>query len=161
MRPPLFILLFASIGLLAACESDTLPPGVLEFDAPVGTFRVTAPEKWVETPELGGYTAVESPDLDFVFSVVAVNPPDAQAAQYLNPREYTKNGRAITIYDGIPGGIGIFYGVEVDPEDALIGVVRTDAARYSVILMRSTTVVKTDVHEQTLVDLAASLESVQ
>ena len=146
----------------AGCMQERLPPGILEFEAPPGKFRVTTPEDWVETPELGGYTAVESPDLDLVFGVLSVDHTDEQLSIYRNPRDYDVSGRTIRVYDGVLGSHApsLYFGIEHDPEEALHALVTVDERRYHVVLIRSTTIEPHDNHEQILVDLAASLEPV-
>jgi hypothetical protein len=148
--------------ILAGCVQSNLPPGVLEFEAPTGNFRVMTPEDWVETPELGGFTAVESPDLDLVFGVLSVDPTIQQMSIYSNPRQYEVNGRQITVYDGPAGRRtpDLYFGIEYYPEEAFHAVVATGERRYHVMLIRSTTIDPHDDHEQIFVDLAASLESV-
>jgi hypothetical protein len=148
--------------ILAGCTQENLPPGVLEFEVPAGKFRVTTPENWVETPELGGFTAVESPDLDLVFGVLSVAPSDEEMSVYPNPRDYQVNGRQITVHDGPPGRdrTSLYFGIEHYPEDAFHAVVQIGEHRYHVVLVRSNTVVLRDDHEQILVNLAASLEPV-
>lgn len=146
--------------ILAGCAQDDLPPGILEFAVPAGKFRVETPDEWVETPELGGYNAVESADLDLVFGVLAVDPDDAAMAAYENPREYEANGRHITVYDGLPGDGSTFhyFGIEHYPEDVFHAVVSIGDHRYHTVLVRSTTVALHDGQEQIFVDLMASLE---
>jgi hypothetical protein len=156
------ILLILIAAMFAGCVQTDLPPGVLEFEAPAGNFRVVTPEDWVETPELGGFTAVESPDLDLVFGVISVDPISQQMSSYSNPREYEVNGRQITVYDGPSGRRTpeLYFGIEYYPDEAFHAVVTTGERLYHVILIRSTTVEPHDDHEQIFVDLAASLESV-
>lgn len=148
--------------ILAGCAQSDLPPGILEFEVPAGKFRVSTPPDWVETPELGGYHAVESADLDFVFGVLSVDPTGEQLSMYRNAREYSLNGRLISVYDGPSGNPGpnLYFGIEFDPEAAYHAVVPVGEHRYHVILVRSTTIEPAAIHEQIVVDLAASLEPV-
>lgn len=156
------ISMLALVLMLAACVQSNLPPGVLEFEAPAGKFQVTTPQDWVETPELGGFNAVESPDLDLVFGVLSADPTNEQMSIYSNPREYEVNDRQITVYDGPSGRRTpeLYFGIEYYPEEAFHGVVTAGERRYHVMLIRSTTIEPHDDHEQILVDLSASLEPV-
>lgn len=151
-------LLLAVIAV--GCSRENLPPGMLEFEVPTGKFRVTTPENWVETPELGGYTAVQSADLDLVFGVISLNSSAGQMSGYSNPREYNVNGREITVYDSQPGGTARYFGVEHNSEDVYHGTVTLADRSYHVILVRSKTVELRDAHEQIFVDLAATLQPV-
>ena len=157
---PLMIAVIAVF--LVACTPENLPPGVLEFEVPSGKFQVTTPEDWVETPELGGYTAVESPDLDLVFTVLSVDPTDEQMSVYRNPRAHDLKGRSITVYNGAIGRPpDQYFGIEYYPEQSFHAVVEVGEHRYHVVLIRSSTAAPRDNHEQILIDLAASLEPVR
>lgn len=145
-------------GLLASCTPNNLPEGILEFEVPVGRFQVATPDEWVETPELGGYTAVESPDLDLVFSVLSIDPTDEEMSVYLNPRTYDVNGRNITVYNGALGrSPGQYFGIGYYPEQSLHAVVTIGDRRYHVVLILSSTAAWRDNHEEMLIALAASL----
>lgn len=144
--------------LLAGCVQSDLPPGILEFEVPAGKFRASTPPDWVLTPELGGFHAIESPDLDLVFGVLSVDPTDEQMAIYPNPRDYEVNGRQITVYDGPASReLDMYFGIEHYLDDRFHAVVDVGEHRYHVMLVRSKTLVLRDDHEQVLVDLAASL----
>lgn len=154
------LLVIAIIAVVfAGCTQSNLPPGVLEFEVAAGKFQVTTPPEWVETPELGGYHAVESADLDFVFGVISVDPSDEQMSIYRNPREYEVNGRKIMVYDGPSGSRrpNLYFGIEYDPEEAFHAVVTIGQRRYHVMMVRSSTIEPREEHEQIVIGLAASL----
>lgn len=153
---PLIIAIIA--GLLAACTQENLPPGILEFDVPAGKYQVRTPDEWVETPEVGGYHAVESPDLDFVFSVLSIDPPDDVTSRFRNPRTYDRNGRSITVYDGPPDNPDQYFGITYYPIQTLRAVVTIDGRRYHTVLVRSSTASPGEDPEEIFIGLNASLE---
>ena len=73
MRARLLGLLAIFAIMLVAC-GGSLPPGVLEFKNPFGTFRVKAPDGWKTSAEFMGYTAAQSSNGEMMFNVVTVNP---------------------------------------------------------------------------------------
>jgi len=155
----LWLLIIAVIAaLFTGCTPENLPPGILEFEVAAGKFQVSTPDDWVETPELGGYTAVESPDLDLVFSILSVDPSDEEMSIYRNLRVYDVNGRSITVYNGASNQPpGQYFGIEYYSGETFHAVVTIGEHRYHVVLIVSSTAAPRDDHEQILIDLAASL----
>jgi hypothetical protein len=154
-----FVLL--SMLLTACAGASALPPGVVEFKNPYGTFRVTAPEGWKTSPELMRSTAAQSASGDMMFNVLTVNPQQTEIDAYSNHREYTKDGRTIIVADGIGSGSGTFNGITMSSGDMLHAFVTVGEKSYNVVLQRANTVTKDPSHDQLLVDMAASFEQVQ
>ena len=153
---PLIMALAAII--VVGCATSNLPAGILEFVVPAGRFQVSTPEEWVQTPELGGYNAVESRDLDLVFGVLSVDPSSEEIATYRNPRDYEVNGRRITVYDGPSGHLpNQYFGIEYYPEEIVHAVVGIGAHRYHTVLIVSSTASQRDGYDQLLIALASSL----